>query len=199
MRIEVCLRVCAGKPLHETALRLDPKNPRAHFNEGHALLLRGEPKGAIASMQEGVRLEIERAALESRPSDVHTMYTKLGESQYATGQRHDAEASFRKALEHNAKDAYAQDWLAFLRLVDSETVGALPLAEKAVYLDPMIAQAHFNLGRARFFTGDGSGAIIAFREANRLNPNGVGYKATLDSVVKSERGLIAPPPREVKR
>ena len=127
------------------------------------------------------------------------MYTKLGESQYAAGKRHDAEASFRKALEHNAKDAYAHDWLAFLRLVDSDPVGALPLAEKAVYLDPTIAQAHFNLGRARFFTGDASGAIIAFREANWLDRKRVDYREMLDFAVKSERGLIAPPPREVKR
>lgn len=69
------------------------------------------------------------------------MYTKLGESQYAAGKRHDAEASFRKALEHNAKDAYAQDWLGFLRLADSDPVGALPLAEKAVYLDLSLARS----------------------------------------------------------
>ena len=65
----------------------------------------------------------------------------------------------------------SHDWLAYLKLSLGDPAGALPHAETAAQLQRNSAQVQLNLGRAREGTGDPDGAVAAYDEALRLDPN----------------------------
>jgi cytochrome c-type biogenesis protein CcmH/NrfG len=95
----------------------------------------------------------------------------------------------------------ANFWLAYVHLESDHPTAALPFAEKAVELDPTVAQAWWNLGRARRGTGDLDGAIAAFQEGLKRDPKHAGCQSGLANALKARaaRDRVAPPPREVKR
>jgi adenylate cyclase len=60
---------------------------------------------------------------------------------------------------------------------------ALPVAQKAISLDPLDAVAHCGVGYVRFFRGDHDGALAEARQALIINPNYAGAHQLLGSTL----------------
>lgn len=77
-----------------------------------------------------------------------------------------------------AAPAYAPAWVmtSHARLAGSDLVGARAAAERAIDLNPSLAEARYALGRAAFFESRGHDALLAFAEASRLEPDRIEYR-----------------------
>ena len=102
-----------------------------------------------------------------------------------------AKAFFRRAIELDSSFAPAYAWLAHRMLSEawlyqsrsmSDALDeALPIARKAISLDPLDAVAHCCLGQGLFFMGDHDGALAEARQALVINPNFAGAQHLLGS------------------
>jgi tetratricopeptide (TPR) repeat protein len=110
---------------------------------------------------------------------------------------------FGEAIEHlskairldNDKKAtlYAHFYLGLVYLQREMYEDAQTFFEKTLKLGPNLIEAHYELGRARWFGGDRERALRTWEEgfkANKFNPWGKKCQETLDAVVKGQE-----PPR----
>jgi len=99
----------------ETALRLNPKHPEAHYQIGHAFYLRGDFEGARRHYEETVRLDPK--------APVHS---GLGAVYFRLGRTSDAIAQFKEALRLNPDDAEAAENLRFAERVQTGDASTRP-------------------------------------------------------------------------
>jgi tetratricopeptide (TPR) repeat protein len=86
---------------YREAIRLDPKNAKAHYNLGFALAVKGEREEAIQEYREAIR---------SDPKDAKAHYN-LGVALQAKGQLNEAIKEYRAAIDLDPEDAYARSEL----------------------------------------------------------------------------------------
>ncbi|MBR0801867.1 adenylate cyclase [Bradyrhizobium jicamae] len=104
-----------------------------------------------------------------------------------------AETFFRRAIDLDPSFAPAHAWLVIAILSKAwlyQTKGmsealdeALPVAQKAISLDPLDAVAHCGVGYAWFFRGDHDGALVEARQALKVNLNYAGAHQLLGSTL----------------
>jgi tetratricopeptide (TPR) repeat protein len=170
-----------GLAEHLEAIRLDPKNAKAHYNLGNALRVKGDPPGAIAAYREAIRLD---------PKFVQAR-TNLGNALQSINDWDGAIAAHREAIRLDPKFAVAHNGLGNALRGKNELGGAIAAYREAILLDPTYFPAHYNLGNALKVKGDLPGAIAAYREAIRLNPKYAQAHNNLGTALQSTGDLDA--------
>jgi cytochrome c-type biogenesis protein CcmH/NrfG len=120
---------------------------------------KGEPRAALAAYRKALELGGPAAEIE----------LQLGVLHAGLGERDRAEAHLRKAIEQAPRDP---DPLCMLGTVMHDLRRfdeAARLFEQALALRPDFAEAHFNLGLARFERADFRGAAASFARCAALN------------------------------
>jgi adenylate cyclase len=83
----------------------------------------------------------------------------------------DLNPSFGPAHAELSNSILSEAWLYQTRSMAEVLDEAIPIAQKAISLDPLDAVAHCSLGWGRFFAGDHDGALIEARQALSISPN----------------------------
>jgi protein O-GlcNAc transferase len=130
-------------------------DPAAMLKRARALLSRGAKSDAIAILTRAVALN---------PCD-GALATCLGYSLHLNGQIAAAAAEYRRALALDAARFDAWYALGCAELAGERDAEAIRCFRRALALRPGSAQAHFDLGRALFGTGDIDAALDSFRIA----------------------------------
>jgi tetratricopeptide (TPR) repeat protein len=134
-------REAEAQSLLEEALRLDPNLALAHESLGFLFYQRGEKEEAAEQFEEAVKLD-SRSYLAHYYNALLTIQNALDPESIAL-----AEKSLRRALELNPEFGYAASALAGLYVTQEHKPElALPLAEKAVQLEPSEISHYLNLG-----------------------------------------------------
>lgn len=161
------------------AIRLDPKDAKAHLHLGNAIAARcAAEDGAIACFREAIRLDPKNARA----------HVALGRSLLAKGDVITARETFREAIRLDPTDAKAHRHLGEALLHMGDLDGAVAAFRQAIRLDPKDAASHAGLGKTINVKGDPEGALAAYREAIRLDPKR--YESLLKPTAE-----VAPSPR----
>ena len=141
------------------------------------LALQRELALAIARAVEVALTPQDRARLAEAPAvdpEAFELYVKGTQTRYrTTGPQDVAKAVeyFTGAIVQDSTYAPAYAGLAFVYAITGDEARARQFADKALVLDPTLAEAHMVLGMVRQFSDwDWAGSEAAFREAIRLNP-----------------------------
>jgi tetratricopeptide (TPR) repeat protein len=178
-----------------TALRLDPTNADAHVHLGHALVARGDQRGAEAAYADAVRLrpahaeahnnwgvllaeqkrwaEAERRyaeALRLRPTYAEAT-NNLGVAVMELGRHDEAATLFHAALRLRPTYAEACVNLGNLFLRQQRPLDAIAQYRRALALRPDLPEVHFNLTLALASAGRREEAEGHARETIRLRPD----------------------------
>jgi TolB-like protein/DNA-binding SARP family transcriptional activator/Tfp pilus assembly protein PilF len=141
------------------------------------LALQREVALAIARAVEVALTPQDHARLAEGPAvdpKAFELYVKGAQARYRMSGPHDfakAVNYFTGAIVQDSTYAPAYAGLAFVYSVTGDEARARQFADKALALDPTLAEAHMVLGMVRHFSNwDWAGSESAFREAIRLNP-----------------------------
>jgi tetratricopeptide (TPR) repeat protein len=141
------------------------------------LALQRELAIAIARAVEVALTPQDRARLAEAPTvdpEAFELYIKGTQIRYRTNDPQDVAKAvnyFTGAIGQDSTYAPAYAGLAFIYALNGDKGRARQFADKALMLDPTLAEAHMVLGMVRHFSDwDWAGAEAAFREAIRLNP-----------------------------
>ncbi len=159
-------REAEARALLEEALRLDPGLAPAHESLGFLLYQRGEKEEAADQFAEAVKLD-SRSYLAHYYNALLTTANALDPDSIAR-----AEASLRRALELNPQFGYAAAALAGLYAAQEDKLEeALPLAKRAVELNPSEVSHYLTLGGILLRLGRGDEAENAAHRALRAGKN----------------------------
>ncbi len=202
----------------EEALRLEPGYALAHYNLGVALSrMPGRLDDAVTQYQEAIRLKpgyVEAhtnlanvlSVLPGRLDDAIAQYREslrldpdLAEVHYnmglalsrAPGRLGEAIAQFQEAILLRPDRAEAHNELgAALSAIPGRLDEAIAQYREALRLDPGYAPAWRNLGAASFNQGDIAGAVEAFQDAVRLQPDSADAHYTLGLALSRTPGRL---------
>ncbi|MGA3179859.1 MAG: tetratricopeptide repeat protein [Verrucomicrobiota bacterium] len=96
--------------------------------------------------------------------------SNLGDALFLKGEKEEAVAQYRKALEINPDYELARNNLGFVLFKKGELEGAIAEYRKALEIQPDDTEAHYRLGIALAGKGDSKGAIAQFEKALEINP-----------------------------
>jgi adenylate cyclase len=95
----------------------------------------------------------------------------------------DLDPSFAPPHAWLANTILSEAWLYQTKSMPEALDEALPVAQKAISLDPLDAVAHCGVGYVRFFRGDHDDAVAEARQALIINPNYAGAHQLLGSTL----------------
>lgn len=145
----------------QTALKLDPEVPMAHFLLGEIDLYKGDSPGAVAEFNK---------ELAVNPS-IWLVYWRLGDA-YVRLERYDeAETVLRQAIWLNETSSGAYILLGQVALKKNDPAAAAAYLETAVKLDPQNDYIHYFLGKAYQGLGRTADANQQFAIARQLRNN----------------------------
>jgi tetratricopeptide (TPR) repeat protein len=161
-------RFAAAVGAWNEALKLNPADSRAHYNQGIALAMTGRFNEAIAQYQ---------MALESNP-DFAEVHNNLGVALARTGKVDDAIAHYRKAVDLNPEGAEFHTNLGVALVWKGNPDEAIAQFGQALKANPEFVEAHHSLGDAFYYLrGNAPAAMAQWREVLRLRPD---YLAVLN-------------------
>jgi TolB-like protein/DNA-binding SARP family transcriptional activator/Tfp pilus assembly protein PilF len=171
-------RVRISATLIDAATNAPVWTERFERKRSDVLALQRELALAIARAVDVALTPHDRARLAQGPAVVDPkafeLYVKGAQARYRTTGPQDfarAVKYFTGAIVQDSAYAPAYAGLAFVYAVTGDETRARQFADKALALDPTLAEAHMVLGMVRHFSNwDWPGAEAAFREAIRLNP-----------------------------
>jgi tetratricopeptide (TPR) repeat protein/serine/threonine protein kinase len=156
----------------DRALAIDPKHADAHESRGQIYLARKDYDRAILDFRSAIRLD----------QDHPRAFLNRGRAYQAKGEHDRAIADFTEALDNlddekdpdDARRASALFHRGTSHLDQNQLENAVADLEKAIELDPNLADAHVNLGRADFARKDYDKAIRQFQKALILEKDHAG-------------------------
>ncbi len=144
----------------QDALRVTPKNAKAHHLLGVALQLSGKTAEAIPALQEAVRLT---------PGDA-VAHIHLGQALEAKGDLEAARAAYQKAQQLVPTSAYVYARLGHLSAAQEKWGETVYAWGETVRLRPQSASAHANLGEALAKVGKRKEALAEYEQALQIDP-----------------------------
>jgi tetratricopeptide (TPR) repeat protein len=195
---------------YREAVRLNPKNDRAHQILGRTLGNTGDVDGTIAEEHEALRLNPkndeahrvlgwglgnkgdwdgaiaeEREAIRLNPKN-DLAHLALGYELDGKGDQDGAIAEYREAIRLNPKNDEAHYDLGVALGSKGDWDGQIAEERAAVRLNSGNDLAHYDLGYALDKKGDRDGAIAEYNEAIRLNPKNDGAHYNLGVALGSK-------------
>lgn len=152
-------RLATAREVLGSALRFDPDNPRLHEKLGETFLLERRYNEASNHFQLAGRLSPENAHLLARE----------GRARQLLGQLDDSERAYRAALRVDPAYVPALVDLGHVLARRKRYAEAVQFFEAAMRLEPSSDLA-YNLGMACKLAGRSEPAVLAFKEAVRLDP-----------------------------
>jgi tetratricopeptide (TPR) repeat protein len=152
------------------ARQLEPLFPTLHCAWGNVLRDRGQPAAAMVVYRQCLQLQPDNGAV----------HLNIGILLERNRQTKEAAAAYRTAIQLLSEDsARERKWLAIacnnLSVLvlhgEKNLAGALSLAKRATELDPLDANAHYNVSSYLFKQGKLEEAAAAARGAIKVNPN----------------------------
>lgn len=149
---------------------------QTHYNLGIVLYEKRRPIQAEKECSAAIDIRKKLVAqFPSVPRYVHALaagYARLGMALTMQGKWDDAIAAYREGIRLEPDNANAHINLgAILCDHKGDYPGAATVFREAIRLDPKSAEAHVNLGNALDALGKVEGAIAAWEQANRLQPD----------------------------
>jgi len=160
----------------QTAAGIAPDNPYARRELAMHHIARGDGEAAVREL---------RTAAAGSPNDAG-LAMELGAALAVAGDKEGAVTVLRRAAGMDPGDGVILALLSGCLLETGELAEGLEVAEKAVAVAPRIQAAQFNLGLARWRSGDREGALEAFGEALRLRPSDVSAMICTSAVTAPE-------------
>jgi tetratricopeptide (TPR) repeat protein len=154
--------------LIDRALAIRPTDAAAHVQRGDTLLVMGRAEAAVAALQEGIRLQPERAAAHGSLARAYW----LGQ-----GRVDEAITAFERALQLNPESGYTHLQLALLYTLRGDYSAAENIAREAIRLQDqalsgttglLVVGAHTRLGYAYYREGRYDDAIREYRRELEL-------------------------------
>jgi superkiller protein 3 len=147
------------------AIEVKPDYPEAHFALGTVMQQQGNFAGAVAAL---------RQALVYAPN-APEIHNSLGNALQKTGDVESARAEFQEAarlnkIKSNQQAAMFAMNTGLAKLKEGKLDEAIEGFQKAVELDPINAQAYYNLAKAFQKKGQTEAARIAEQKARELDP-----------------------------
>ena len=195
-----------ARKAYEEALRLNPKDSRAHNDLGILLEKEGDEDSALRHYRAALEAHPEfalalsnmadllgrrgdtagaeaafRKAMELEPKNPQHQYN-LGVHLMSLGRVDEAAELYRSVLRLSPGDIRAMNNLGLLLADRGETDEAMELFRDAIALAPDFTLARANLGNLLVQTGDFEGGVAVYREGITLYPenaellNGLGYQ-----------------------
>jgi tetratricopeptide (TPR) repeat protein len=155
----------AAVPLYRKALALNPEMPSVRLDLGLALFKSGAMKDAIETFSLLVK--------EQPPSSPEALRLEMliGMAHYGLGEYAAAAPHLRKATANDSQNAQGLAYLADAEIHLGKQDEALPLAEKAIQINPGIVKARVDLGILYADRGRREDAVKEFKAAIQLSPN----------------------------
>ncbi len=149
------------------AVSKNPRSARAHMGLGVALGDQGRHLEAIAEYEAGLSLAAEagQRGIQAR------LYGNLGGAYLAVGRVDDAAASLRQGLTIDPKNQDLLVGMAIAALQAGEPEEAEALTRRALAVAPRMPHAWNLLGGVLLAREDPAGALAAFEEAVRVDPD----------------------------
>ena len=189
--------------LYDDAIEARVLPDRFHLEKARILFRTGELNDARSSLMRaavaGVKRELlfqalaDLAFFSSDSDKAYRLYEKVHSYRPRSGQAYNGMANVRhlqgsfgealelylKALEHAPDDPTILNntGAAYLELEDVEK--AYEMVSRALALYPMLAEAHYNMGRIFELVGAREEAIASYRRALSVNPNVAGAREAL--------------------
>lgn len=145
----------------QTALKLDPEIPMAHFLLGEIDLSRGDSTGAVEEFNKELAID---------PS-TWLVYWRLGDAYVRLEKYDEAETVLRQAIWLNEASSGAYILLGQVALKKNDPASAAASLERAVKLDPQNDYVHYFLGKAYQGLGRTTEANEHFAMARQLRNN----------------------------
>ena len=161
--------LAAAEAAYGKALGIEPDNAEALRGMGDLALVAGDVEEAARRYSR---------ILELDGDDVGAL-SKLGVVRMRTGCADEAIALLRRAVERDPKNAEALLYLAGALAANGRPAEAVPFFERALSEAPRTTMALNGLGLTRLELGDRAGAMAAFRESLRLDPQQPDVASTL--------------------
>jgi eukaryotic-like serine/threonine-protein kinase len=156
------------------AIRLHPKNAKAHNTLGITLGLQGKHEEAVAEFREAIRL---------KPNDADANYS-LGLALSGQRKLDESVAAYREAIRLKPDFPEAHFNLSVVLTGQRKLDEAVAECREAIRVKPGNALAHASLGKALSLQGKLDESVAAYREAIRLQPDYVLAHSNLGDVLK---------------
>jgi len=166
----------------QKAIETYPNYAQAHFMLGTALMETGKPLEAQKSLEEAIRIDEQLGGAHLALGTLHSAQGKLPE----------AEKSLLRGMELEPGVAGAHYELAKVYWAMGKPLDAEKPARKAIEMQKTLAAAHLLLGNILLRKRDAPGALAAYQEYLRLEPNGPMAPGARDMVQKIEAALKKP-------
>jgi tetratricopeptide (TPR) repeat protein len=154
------------------AAEIDPSSWEARYNLGFGFLLSGQPRSALAPLQEAARLAGDNAEVALALASV---YDQIGMAAEAL-------VTARRVVELGG-DAETQTQARFVigrsLYLQGDYAGAATEFGRVVQARPSSAAAQLWVGLARYQQGDNAGAALYFERAAQLDPNSIEARVNL--------------------
>ncbi|MFL6675684.1 MAG: tetratricopeptide repeat protein [Massilia sp.] len=173
--------VAADIEQHRRAIRLNPRNARAHAMLGLALQETGKLEEAVASQRRALALDPSLASLHS------TMAPAL----HVLGEPEAAADSYRRALVEHPKDADLHKGLSVVLRELGQPEAAVASARKASALRPDDVDIHLALAAAQYAVPDYEAAADSFRRVLELDADHIEARLDLGQALLRQRQFAA--------
>ena len=168
------------RALAERVLETMPRSSRAHALLVEVQLRSGQPRLALAHIEEAARLA---------PLSAHYQ-VMLGEIRRGLGDEAAAVEAFRRAETLDPREPLVQVWLMEGRVRAGDLSGAAEHARLALEGDPSDAMVRIKVGKLWSGAGEHERALAAFEAAVQINPV-PGYGHMLLAIESAHLGLAA--------
>jgi predicted CXXCH cytochrome family protein len=151
----------------------------AFFELGQAWIRAGNALRALTHLE---------AAVRQSPDNWRYLYA-AGQAAAAAGEPEAALRHFERARGRAPGEAIVLTALADLRFGRRQFREAITLLQRAIAIDPDLAESHHNLGNALIETGDLSRARASFAEAVRLRPEVAAFHMSIAGLFTRQGNL----------
>jgi tetratricopeptide (TPR) repeat protein len=154
------------------AAEIDPSSWEARYNLGFGFLVSGQPRSALAPLQEAARLAADRAEVHLALATAYDQIAMVGEALGAA----------RRVLELSGDaetQTQARSVVGRALYLQGDYAGAATELARVVQARPSSATAQLWAGLALYQQGDNAGAALYFERAVQLDPNSMEARVNL--------------------